>query len=117
MQGGAGSIAARALSPAHRRRFLLATSGGHHEKVLFVLALAALGLLALLVVPAAALASAATFYVHPRRHNDTANIQTAFNAAVKAGPGSTVQLSAGHFYTNTNSCRTSTAPSRAPDRA
>ena len=27
-------------------------------------------------------------------------IQKAFNAAVTAGPGSTVQLSAGHFYTN-----------------
>ena len=31
----------------------------------------------------------------------TRAIQAAFNAAVKAGPGSTVQLSAGHFYTNT----------------
>ena len=66
---------------------------------LIVLVLAALGLL--LVVPAAALASPKTFYVHPSGGNDTANIQAAFNAAVKAGPGSTVQLSAGHFYTNT----------------
>ena len=51
-------------------------------------------------VAAPALASAKTFYVHPSGGNDTANIQAAFNAAVKAGPGSTVQLSAGHFYTN-----------------
>ena len=47
------------------------------------------------------MASAATFTVHPNGKDDTANIHKAFNAAVKAGPGSTVQLSAGHFYTNT----------------
>ena len=64
-----------------------------------VLVLVALGML--LVVPAAALASPKTFYVHPSGGNDTKAIQKAFNAAVKAGPGSTVQLSAGHFYTNT----------------
>ena len=67
---------------------------------LVVLVLVALGML--LVVPAApALASPKTFYVHPSGGNDTKAIQKAFNAAVKAGPGSTVQLSAGHFYTNT----------------
>ena len=54
--------------------------------------------LALLVAPA--LASAQTFTVHPSGGNDTKAIQKAFDAAVKAGPGSTVQLSAGHFYTN-----------------
>ena len=58
----------------------------------------ALGLVCLLATPA--LASAKTFYVTPSGGNDTANIQAAFNAAVKAGPGGTVQLSAGHFYTN-----------------
>ena len=66
---------------------------------LIVLILVALGLL--LVVPAAAaLASPKTFYVHPSGGNDTHAIQAAFNAAVKAGPGSTVQLSAGHFDIN-----------------
>ena len=66
---------------------------------LIVLTLAALGLL--LVAPAAASANPQTFYVHPSPSgNDTANIQAAFKGAVKAGPGSTVQLSAGHFCTN-----------------
>jgi hypothetical protein len=60
-----------------------------------VVAVACLGVLA-----APALASAQTFTVHPNGGNDTADIQAAFNKAVKAGPGSTVQLSAGHFYTN-----------------
>jgi hypothetical protein len=68
------------------------------RRLLFAFALAA-GLLALLAAPA--LASAKTFYVSPSGGNDTHNIQAAFNAAVAAGPGSTVQLSAGHFYTNT----------------
>ena len=68
------------------------------RRLLFFVALA-IGLLGLLAAPA--LASPKTFYVHPSGGNDTANIQAAFNAAVKAGPGSTVQLSAGHFYTNT----------------
>ena len=67
------------------------------RRLLFFVALA-IGLLGLFAAPA--LASAETFYVHPSGGNDTANIQAAFNAAVKAGPGSTVQLSAGHFYTN-----------------
>jgi len=66
---------------------------------LIVLTLVALGLL-LVASAAPALASAKTFSVHPSGGDDTANIQAAFNAAVKAGPGSTVQLSAGHFYTN-----------------
>ncbi len=67
------------------------------RRFLLVFALA-VGVLALLAAPA--LASPKTFYVHPSGGNDTANIQAAFNAAVKAGPGSTVQLSAGTFYTN-----------------
>ena len=58
-----------------------------------------IGLLGLFAAPA--LASSKTFYVHPSGSSDTHNIQAAFNAAVKAGPGSTVQLTAGHFYTNT----------------
>jgi hypothetical protein len=61
-----------------------------------VLAAALLGLLA-----APAFAGPKTFTVSPSGGNDTANLQAAFNAAVKAGPGSTVQLSVGHFYTNT----------------
>jgi hypothetical protein len=67
------------------------------RRVLLVFAITA-GLLALLAAPA--FASPKTFYVHPSGGNDTTNIQAAFNAAVKAGPGSTVQLSAGQFYTN-----------------
>ena len=67
------------------------------KRVLLVFALTA-GLLALLAAPA--MASPKTFYVHPSGGNDTKAIQKAFNAAVKAGPGSTVQLRAGHFYTN-----------------
>lgn len=67
------------------------------RRFLLVFALA-VGVLALLAAPA--LASPKTFYVHPSGGNDAANIQAAFNAAVKAGPGSTVQLSAGTFYTN-----------------
>jgi hypothetical protein len=54
----------------------------------------------LLLLAAPAFACPKTLYVHPSGRDDTANIQAAFNAAVKAGPGSTVQLSAGHFYTN-----------------
>ena len=68
------------------------------KRLVLVVVLAA-AWLCLLAAPA--LASPKTFYVHPSGGNDTANIQAAFNAAVKAGPGSTVQLSAGHFYTNT----------------
>jgi hypothetical protein len=65
---------------------------------LIVLVLVALGLL--LVVPAAALASPKTFYVHPSGGNDTKAIQNAFNAAVKV-PGSTVKLAAGTYHTDT----------------
>jgi hypothetical protein len=67
------------------------------KRFLVALAVAA-ALLCLLAAPA--FASAHTFYVTPSHGDDTANLQAAFNAAVKAGPGSTVQLSAGHFYTN-----------------
>ena len=68
---------------------------------LIVIVLATLGLL--LVVPAAsALAGPRTFYVpYTGKHDYTTQIQKAFDAAVKAGPGSIVQLSAGHFYINT----------------
>ncbi len=67
------------------------------KRLLFALALATV-LPALLAAPA--LACARTFCVHPSGGDDTAAIQAAFNAAVKAGPGSTVRFSAGHFYTN-----------------
>jgi hypothetical protein len=63
-------------------------------------------LLCLLATPA--FANPRTFWVSPnidpitKQHlDDTHNIQAAFDAAVKAGPGSTVQLSAGRFYANT----------------
>ncbi len=39
-----------------------------------------------------------TFIVSPTGADDTVNIQAAFNAAVAAGPGSIVQLTAGQFY-------------------
>ncbi len=67
------------------------------KKLWLVLVLVA-ALLCLLAAPA--FASAKTVFVTPTGGNDTHNIQAAFNAAVKAGPGSTVQLSAGHFYTS-----------------
>ncbi|MFW9948170.1 MAG: NosD domain-containing protein [Candidatus Odinarchaeota archaeon] len=41
-----------------------------------------------------------TFTVIPTGGDDTANIQKAFDDAIAAGPGSTVQLAAGQFYTN-----------------
>ena len=67
------------------------------RRLLFFVASAA----SLLILSAApALASAATFTVHPNGHNDTADIQRAFTRAVAAGPASTVHLTAGHFYTN-----------------
>jgi hypothetical protein len=57
----------------------------------------ATALLGLLAAPALA---AKTITVHPGGGDDTASIQAAFNAAVRAGPGSTVRLTAGQFYTN-----------------
>jgi len=41
-----------------------------------------------------------TFIVSPTGVDDTANIQAAFDAAVAAGQGTTVQLTAGQFYCN-----------------
>ncbi|MFX0007546.1 MAG: right-handed parallel beta-helix repeat-containing protein [Promethearchaeota archaeon] len=46
------------------------------------------------------LADSPTFVVSPSGGDDTANIQDAFDAAIAAGPGSTVQLTSGQFYTN-----------------
>jgi hypothetical protein len=57
-------------------------------------------LLLLLAGAAPALAHARTFVVHPSGDDDTATIQQAFTQAVATGPGSTVQLTAGHFYMN-----------------
>ena len=68
-------------------------------KRLLLVAVLAAGLLCLLAAPA--FAGPKTFYVSPSGGNDTHNLQAAFNAAVAAGPGSTVKLTAGHFYTNT----------------
>ncbi|MFX1326639.1 MAG: hypothetical protein ACFE91_00655 [Promethearchaeota archaeon] len=45
-------------------------------------------------------AGSPTFTVTPSGGDDTANIQKAFNDAIAAGPGSTVQLTPGQFYTN-----------------
>ena len=73
------------------------------KRVLLAAVLAAV-LLCLLAGPALA---ATTITVYPAgktadmKHNaDTVNIRNAFKAAIAAGPGSTVQLTAGHFYTN-----------------
>jgi hypothetical protein len=43
----------------------------------------------------------AVFKVLPTGTNDTANLQAAFDAAVQAGPGSTVQLVKGTYYIDT----------------
>ena len=64
------------------------------RRLLFLIALAA-GLLGLLAAPA--LASAKTIVVSPSGGNDSAAIQAAFAAA---GPGGTVQLTAGTFTVN-----------------
>ena len=45
-------------------------------------------------------ADSPTFTVTPSGGDDTANIQAAFDDAIAAGPGSTVQLTPGQFYTN-----------------
>jgi parallel beta-helix repeat protein len=45
-------------------------------------------------------ADSSTFIVSPSGVDDTANIKAAFDNAVVAGPGSTVQLTAGQFYMN-----------------
>jgi hypothetical protein len=58
----------------------------------------ATALLCLLAAPA--LACPQTFCVHPSGGDDTKALQTAFDAAIKAGPGSTVRLGEGRFYTN-----------------
>jgi len=67
------------------------------KKLLFLLVCA---LLLLFAGTAPAPAHAQTFCVHPSGGDDTAHIQKAFDEAMAAGPGSTVQLSAGHFYMN-----------------
>jgi hypothetical protein len=57
-------------------------------------------LLLILAGASPALAHERTFVVHPSGGDDTATIQQAFAAAGAAGPGSTVQLTAGRFYMN-----------------
>ena len=52
------------------------------------------------VLAAPALAGPRTFVVTPSGMDDTAALQQAFDAAVAAGPGSVVKLTAGKFYTN-----------------
>ena len=52
------------------------------------------------VLAAPALAGPRTFVVAPSGADDTAALQQAFDAAVAAGPGSVVKLTAGKFYTN-----------------
>lgn len=58
-------------------------------------------LAAVLLCLQAAPAFAATFYVPPSGGDDTARIQGAFDLAAKAGPGITVMLGPGKFYTDT----------------
>ena len=72
------------------------------KRLLFFL-ICATALLCLLA--ASAFAGPQTFNVYPagakadkKSDADTVNIQAALNAAVKAGPGSTVQLGPGTFY-------------------
>jgi hypothetical protein len=45
-------------------------------------------------------ADSSTFIVSPSGGDDTTNIQAAFDDAITAGPGSTVQLTSGQFYMN-----------------
>ena len=73
-------------------------------KKLLLVPLLAAACLCLLAAPALA---ATTVTVYPAgktadmKHNaDTVDIKAAFKAAIAAGPGSTVQLAAGHFYIN-----------------
>jgi hypothetical protein len=74
-------------------------------------------LLALVFVLACVLAAPAsarprTFVVAPSGGDDTAAIQQAFNAAVAAGPGSAVRLTAGRFYTRVRPPVSLSAPAR-----
>ena len=64
------------------------------------LLLLALAVVLACVLAAPAWAGAATFVVTPSGADDTAALQQAFDAAVAAGPGSVVKLTAGEFYTN-----------------
>ncbi|MFX1526655.1 MAG: hypothetical protein ACFFB4_03700 [Promethearchaeota archaeon] len=57
-----------------------------------------IGVFTLIIGPVRA--DSPTFIVFPSGGDDTANIQTAFNDAIAAGPGSIVQLTSGQFYTN-----------------
>ena len=67
------------------------------------------------VLVAPALAGPRTFGVTPSGADDTAALQQAFDAAVAAGPGSVVKLTAGEFYTNEILVTASTAASRGPE--
>lgn len=67
------------------------------KKPLFLLLCA---LLLVLAGATPALAGGQTFVVQPSGGDDTANIQSAFDQAIAAGPGSTVRLTSGHFYMN-----------------
>ena len=57
-----------------------------------------IGVLAFVAQPTSAWSQPKTFIVSPSGGDDTANIQTAFDAAIAAGPRSRVQLTAGQFY-------------------
>src|SRR5690349_9893506 len=53
-----------------------------------------------LILPTTAFAGGPTIWVAPPNGvNDTANIQAALNACVAQGPGCSVQLQAGHYFT------------------
>lgn len=68
--------------------------------IVTLLFLANLLLIAIPLQTAYGYPSKKTFIVSPSGGDDTANIQDAFEDAVAAGPGSTVQLTAGQFYCN-----------------
>jgi len=67
-------------------------------KRLPLLLVLAIALICVLVAPA--LAGPRTFVVTPSGADDTAALQQAFDAAVAAGPGSAIKLTAGKYYTN-----------------
>ena len=68
------------------------------KRLLFFL-ICSTAVLCLLAAPA--FAAPKTFFVPATGGDNTSAIRAAFNNAIKAGPGSTVQLGPGHFYTNT----------------
>lgn len=66
----------------------------------FGAALATTGLILAMLVPATALASGTTVTVGPSNgHDDTSSLQSALDQCVASGPGCTVQLNPGRYFT------------------